>query len=252
VVEVVQPGATPADVCPVVDTFDARTLPPAVRRALHLDEATRVHRVRNPDIWDAMLMPIFQHRIGLTAAAHRYRAFCARYGTLVTTELGTTLLPPQPDTAATLDDDPEVAGRRMPAVRAAAREYLRLLPDRVQLPPAALYHAMRTIPGIGPWSAARVVADTTGDFSFHTQAGFGTRQYWQQHAAGPGAADQDPDLRTLWKSCTYREHSTAIALTTHQRFGAAEKAAEKAEAADTAPLHCVLRDAAARPTGSRP
>lgn len=192
-------------------------------------------------------MPIFRHRIKITEAADRYRAFCARYGTIVTTKLGTTLLPPRPETAATLDDDPEVAGRRMPVIRAAAHEYLHTHLYQADLRPATLYEILRKVPGVGAWSAARIVADTTGNFRFHTQAGFGTRKHWQQHTEALGSADHEAALQDLWKSCTYRQHSTAIALTTHQRLNDTDKA----EAADTAALHRLLQDVA-RPTGSRP
>jgi 3-methyladenine DNA glycosylase/8-oxoguanine DNA glycosylase len=228
VVEVVHQGTTPTNACPVVDTFDPRSLPPPIRRALLPDGATRIHRIRNPDIWDAMLMPIFRHRIGILAAANRYRAFCARYGTTVTTELGTTLLPPPPETTATLDDDPQVTGRRMPVLRTVAREYLRLRPDQTPLPATELYELMQKIPHIGEWSAARIVADTTGDFSFHRHTDFGARNYWRKHAINLGMFGEQLTLRALWKSCTDHECSTVIALTTHQALNTAEKA----EAAD--------------------
>jgi hypothetical protein len=183
---------------PMVDTFDAETLPPPIRQPLKIDATTMIHRVRNPDVWDAMLMPIFRHRIAISDAAKRYRAFCIRYGTVVSTETGTTLLPPRPETVATLDGDLRVVGRRMPALSAAARAYLRLRPDQAPCPPATLHDMMLRIHGIGKASAARIVADTTGDFTFYEHAGFGDRKYWQPHATELSASNHD-DLRMLWE-----------------------------------------------------
>ena len=224
----------------VVDTFDVAALPPHVRRALLPGGTARVHRVRNPDVWDALLWPIFRHRIATTIAADRYRAFCARYGTVVTTKLGNALLPPRPEIAATLDDDAEITGRRMPVIRALAREYLQLNPDGACLPPSALYDAMRRLPRIGEWSAARIVADTTGDFSFHTRPDFGVHKQQQQHAADPGATDQVPDPKALWTSCDYQQRSTIVALATHHQLNAPGKR----ESTDRNTLMSLLRGAA--------
>lgn len=240
VVDVVHQGPVSVDVRPMVDTFDAGTLPAPVRQALKIDATTSIHRVRNPDVWDAMLMPIFRQRIAITDAAKRYRAFCIRYGTVVNTETGTTLLPPRPETVATLDDDPPVVGRRMPVLRAAARTYIRLHLDQAPRPPAVLYDMVLRIHRIGASSAARIVADTTGDFTFYEHAGFGSREYWRQHATELDTSDQELDLSALWKSCTDQQRSTAIALTTHQRLAAPRQT----EATDSDALRHLIRDMA--------
>ena len=223
-IEVVHQGTTPANACPSVDTYDASTLPAPVRQALLPDLHPRVHRVRTPDVWDAMLMPIFLHRRGVVDAANLYRAFCARYGTTVTTELGTTLLPPRPETAATLDDDPQATGRRMPAIRAVADAYLRLNPDKAQLPPTTLYNLLQKLPHIGEGCAARIVADTTGNFSFYAQAGFGSTKHWRKHATETRTHGQETALQAHWRSCTHEQQSTVIALTTHKRLSTGPKA----------------------------
>lgn len=248
-VEVVRQGTDDVDVAPlinrldpgpnehpVVDTFDAATLPPPIRRSLKIDAATVIHRVRNPDVWDAMLMPIFRHRIAIRDAAARYRAFCVRYGTVVSTETSTTLLPPRPETVATLEDDPRVIGRRMSALCATAHAYLRLHLGQASGPPVALYDRVLRIHGIGKASAARIVADTTGDFTFYEHAGFGDRKYWQQRVTELHVTHQD-DVRMLWKSCTYQQRSTAIALATHQRL----TDSDQAEAADSNALHQLIQ-----------
>lgn len=245
VVEIVHQGQDSGNVRPMIDTFDAGTLPAPIRHALKIDATTRIHRIRNPDVWDAMLMPILRHRIAITDAANRYRAFCIRYGTTVSTKLGTSLLPPRPETAAALDDDPVAVGRRMHVIRAIAGEYLRLRPDQAQPSPAVLFHMAQGIHGIGEASAARIVADTTGDFTFHELAGFGSRKHWLRDATE--LVGQVPDLRMLWKSCTYHQRSTAIALTIHQRL----TDPHRAEAADNGVLRSLIKDMA-RPCVPQP
>lgn len=215
VVEIVHQGTTPADACPVVDRFDSTTLPPTIRRVLLDDSSGHLHRVRGLDLWDAMLIPILQHRRKNVDAADMYRSFCALYGTTVTTELGTALLPPRPETALTLDDNMAMMGRRMPAVRTAAHEYLRLHLDSALLPPAELFQSLVKIPGIGKWSAARVVADTTGDFNFYQHAGFGSPKYWQQTAE----SSEDAEAQTCpfyWNFFSYGQKSALIALSIHR------------------------------------
>lgn len=241
VVEVVHQTTPSVDDRLVVDTFDVAALPPHVRRALFPGDTARVHRICNPDVWDALLMPIFRHRISITAAADRYRAFCARYGTIVTTKLGSALLPPRPEIAATLDDDPEVTGRRMPVIREVARMYLQLNPDGADLAPSALYDTMRRLPRIGKWSAARIVADTTGDFSFHTHPGFGTHKQRQQHAADLGTTDQEADPKALWESCDYQQRSTIVALATHHQLSAPGKRESTDRSALTRLLRCATQ-----------
>jgi hypothetical protein len=228
VVEIVHQGTTPEDACPVVDRFDATVLPPTIRRVLLDGACDRVHRVRNPDHWDAMLMPIFRHRRPVREAAHMYRAFCAVYGTTITTELGSTVLPPRPETAITLGDDVTVVGRRMHAVRAAARGYLQLYPDEEPLRSTLLFLALQNIPNIGTWSAARIIADTTGDFSFYERAGFGSSKHWQRIAAA-STHPESYTCQSTWETLSYEQKSTLITLTSHRDLAVSSKS----EAANT-------------------
>ncbi len=218
-VEIVRHGTVAANACPIVDTYDPGTLPLLLRGPLLVTGLGRVHRIRNPDLWDAMLPQFFCHRRRVADGARAYRSFCKRYGTEVTTKSGSALLPPRPDAVIDLDDDAftqigfKYQGH---ATRLLAQGYLRRLPDLTSMPSVELFKALQEIHGIGKWSAARAVADTTGDFSFYPQADFQPAFHWAQIDGEVSATLQTQEALACWEACTHEQRATLTALTIHK------------------------------------
>lgn len=226
-VEIVRHGESSVPMFPIVDTFDPATLPEPFGPALLASGYDKVHRLRNPDVWDAMLPPVFSHRRRLADAARTYRVFCASYGTKVTTESGAALLAPRPEKVLMLDDGAFAkAGirHRAQAIRVIAHEYLQRCAYLPPNPPIALFKALLEIPNIGSWSAARIVADTTGDFSLYANAGFGYDDRWERFSVELGTPARAHEYREAWKSCTSQQKSILVALTTHRNQSIPAKA----------------------------
>jgi hypothetical protein len=96
----------------------------------------------------------------------------------------------------------------MAAIRAVANAYLHL-PDTAQVPHVELFGELVKLPHIGEWSAARIVANTNGDFSFYAQAGFGPSSHWRRHAAKAAHAVKNAHSRPCGDPAAQAEVSSA-------------------------------------------
>jgi DNA-3-methyladenine glycosylase II len=186
---------------PIVDLYDPATLPGPIQTAVS-EPSGAVHRLRNPDLWDALITPVAGHRRSLADAIHTYRRFCHLHGETLPTPHGPVLLPPRPEIAATL---PDHAYRRVSlrptTMRGLAHTLIDLGEHWRHLPPADLTHALRAVPGIGPWTASTAVADVTGDFSVFELS----------------TATLSHGTELPWHDLTPDQHSTAVALSLDRR-----------------------------------
>jgi hypothetical protein len=141
---------TPADattMSSLIDWFDSASLPASFRATVPFRHDTRVQRVRNPDLWDALLPPIFRQRRRAQDVESLYRRFCINHGSIIATTAGLTLLPPTPESVAGLPDDAFIKlgmrDKRRP-LRAAAEACLNRASEWDELPPGKLFAGLQT------------------------------------------------------------------------------------------------------------
>ena len=154
----------------LVDRFDLRMLPEFFRTARPTKEGRCVLRLRNPDLWDALLVPIFRQRRRADEAARLYRRFCLNHGSFIDTKAGLALLSPTSETVITLADEAfvklKIRDRRQP-LRSVAEAYLKHSVDWEKLSPAKLFTELQTVSYVGVWTAGAAVADITNNYSFY-------------------------------------------------------------------------------------
>jgi hypothetical protein len=154
---------------PVVDWFDPETLPPFFHRVSDGFFSGRIHRFRNTDLWDALVLPILRQRRSMGNTATLYRMLCEAHGERVSTTHGSTLLPPRPETVVDLTDTAFATIKlrdKAQRLRVAATAYLEHAKRWSRLPAEELYAALQSIPGVAGWTAASAVADLTHDYTF--------------------------------------------------------------------------------------
>ena len=156
------------------DDDDSGFVPGLHPRVAALARRGRVRLGRTGAVWEALLPAILEQRITGTEAWRNYRRLVRAHGTPAPGPLG-LLLAPTP--AAILAIPPwrfvalGIEPRRAAVVRRAAREGARFeaLGEAARQPGGGgkgatnLAAALRTIPGIGPWTAAEVTLRALGD-----------------------------------------------------------------------------------------
>jgi DNA-3-methyladenine glycosylase II len=160
-------------------------------------------RVRNPNLWDAIATAILSKIVTADQARAMYRRFCAAYGDPVETPHGADNLFPDAERVQRLPakafSGQKMSFTRVP-LRAAARAYLEHGTAWSQLEPAALVTALRSVPGIGSWTAGTAVADFSGDFSIYPFPDRAIRTYLHQTAPATDWPCREAQLRTLWRA----------------------------------------------------
>lgn len=196
---------------PHVDRFDPSSLPPYFHAAAPLRDNTCVQRVRNPDLWDALLPPIFRQRRGTSDATSLYRQFCAEHGTVIATKAGPALLPPGPEIVAELPDTAfnklRIPDKRRP-VRAAAKAYLTRASNWDYLSPSQLFIELQTVSHINTWTAGAIIADLTNDYSFYTMPIDVAYHQWNKYLASPTTQLPKPDFAQLRDTLNSAHRST--------------------------------------------
>lgn len=209
---------TPADattMSSLIDWFDSASLPASFRATVPFWHDTRVQRVRNPDLWDALLPPIFRQRRRAQDVESLYRRFCINHGSIIATTAGLTLLPPTPETVAGLPDDAFIQlgmrDKRRP-LRAAAEACLNRASEWDELPPGKLFAGLQTVRHVGRWTAGAAVADHTNDYSFYTLPVDVAYRQWKEFLAPPSVDLSEQDFVQAWATLHYGHRSTLIAL----------------------------------------
>ncbi|MEE4543685.1 hypothetical protein V2S66_17115 [Streptomyces sp. V4-01] len=151
----------------------AGSLPPAAPSALTaaLAQLGSVQRVPSPTLWEAITSGLLRRIVRDRRARALYQLWITAYGPAWSTPAGLMHTVPGPRTVLDLTDDAftRVAAtlQTRKALPAAAAAYLKHADTWGRLPGDHLMHALRDVPGLGPWTAARAAADFTGDHSLY-------------------------------------------------------------------------------------
>lgn len=207
------PGARPA---PVVDVVDPASLAGEHPLVEVLRQAGPVARLRNPDLWDALVTSIIRQVIRAGQARALYRAFCTRHGEPATTPAGTAWLVPTPRTVLGLTDTEfthlGMAFKRG-ALRAAAAAYLDHGPDWTRLPAAILLADVQQVPRVGRWTAGATVADHSNDFSLYPFADLAVRTWASRLVPDHPWPDNEPGFGRYWRDSAGAQLSAWTLLT---------------------------------------
>jgi hypothetical protein len=212
-IEIIRPGTVTKN--PIIDWFDPTILPPVFHHATPIRDNIQIGRIRNPSLWDALIPPLLHQRRTVTEAANQYRRLCAAHGRTITTTAGTALLPPPPETVASLPDqtftDLRIGGKQE-HLRTAADTYLTHADRWATLSPATLFTELQTVPYIGAATAGTAVADLTNDYSFHTLPAHTAYYRWQKLVADPCDTPTQDDFAYAWTDLTPEQRSTLIVV----------------------------------------
>jgi DNA-3-methyladenine glycosylase II len=160
-------------------------------------------RVRNTDLWDAIGNAILSQIVGAEQARAIYRRFCESSGDPVDTAYGVMHLFPDPVRVLRLPTRTFNALKMSftrALLRTAATAYLEHGDTWSRLGPAALVAGLRSIPGIGPWTAGVSAADYTGDFSVYPYTDRTVRAYARGAAPNTTWPTADAAFRSRWRT----------------------------------------------------
>lgn len=156
------------------DWFDPATLPPPLCDAAPIRTIGRRFRVRNHDLWDALLPLMLRHRRRAIDATRSYRDLCDAHGTSLSTNGNRALLAPRPEIVAGLSDHAFKAlglrgmGARLRTVAAGCATRSNTWR---RLSHAELFLDLQAIPYVGMWTAGAAMADLTNNFGYYTFGG---------------------------------------------------------------------------------
>lgn len=200
---------------PVIDVYDPAALDdialPAALRA-ELQELGPVRRVRNADLWDALVTAIIRQVIRAGQAAKMYQALLSAVGQpagdVWLTPTAEQILSMPPDLFTILG----MAFKRRP-LQAAAEGYLQHHREWTAIPGDALVKALQTVPRIGPWTAGAAVADYTGDFALYPYGDLAVRTWARRADPASAWPDDEPSFASTWQHLAGPHVSTLTALT---------------------------------------
>jgi DNA-3-methyladenine glycosylase II len=215
--EVVNPSEAAGTVAAsrLVEVFDPAALPEPFRSVAQIRECGRVQRLRNPDLWDALLLPILQHRCRRSDAVGMYRRLCSALGEKIRTTRSAVFLPPRPETVVGLDDAAFDKADLLPGadrLRTIAAAYLEHGAIWLQLGPADLFVALQQARYVGAWTAAAAVADLTNDFSFYPPPEFATQGRWDQFSQESNDTRTPREFQTAWEHMSRAQKSVLTVL----------------------------------------
>jgi DNA-3-methyladenine glycosylase II len=204
-------GGTP----PHVDVYDPAhlhglQLPPALRRSLL--GLGPVRRLRNTDLWDALVTAIIRQVIRAGQARMMYRDLVATVGQpagaagLIPT--AGQILAMSAETFTALG----MAFKRQP-LQATAAAYLKHGGEWADMPGDVLVKALQTVPRIGPWTAGAAVADHTGDFSLYPYGDLAVRTWARRADPATHWPDDEPSFSAAWNDLAGPHLSVLTALT---------------------------------------
>jgi DNA-3-methyladenine glycosylase II len=187
----------------VVDWIDPAELTVPDEIAQPLRDRGRIHRVRNPDLWDALVIAIMGQHNRMRTVRTSYRALCAAHGDHILTTAGPVLLAPTPETVLALaDHDFTRVGlsRKKRALRSAAEAYLDHGADWAQLDTADLVTELQTVHRIGAWTAGLAVADMTNDHSLYSYADQAICRWGATFAESVGCLPEESIFYRVWRA----------------------------------------------------
>jgi DNA-3-methyladenine glycosylase II len=160
-------------------------------------------RVRNGSLWDAIGNAILRQVIKSERARLTYQRFCISCSDPVATPCGAMYPFPGPKCVlrlpATLFTTLEMSFTRV-LLRRAARAYLESGAAWSRLGPAALADQLRSIPGIGPWTAGASAADFSGNFSVYPYPDNAIRTLARRAAPATVWPSEAGEFRARWRA----------------------------------------------------
>jgi DNA-3-methyladenine glycosylase II len=160
-------------------------------------------RVRNTDLWDAAANAILRQIVPADQARAMYRRLCDACGDPVETPYGVGHLFPDPGRVLLLSTDVfgalKMSFTRNP-LRVAATAYLKHGTAWSKLGSAGLVTALRSVPGIGAWTAGAAAADFSGDFSIYPCPDRAIRAWARRAAPATAWPGTDAAFRAHWRA----------------------------------------------------
>ncbi|MGW0844171.1 hypothetical protein ACWD26_29345 [Streptomyces sp. NPDC002787] len=207
------------DVKPQLITTDPACLPDAVPAALRsaLNALGATQRLANPWLWDAITTAVLRQVVRAGQARKLYRDWCRTFGTTVQGPFGELAVAPAPAKVLALPDE-EFAGVgakfHRTALQAAATYYERHHSTWEGLDAADLVTALKSIPRIGPWTAAAAASDYTGDFSIYPHDDLAVRTWAAKAAPEHNWPDKkDKAFGPLWTGWAGTDRTALHTLT---------------------------------------
>ena len=207
---------TPTDIRMIIDRADPTRLQIPDHLAQPLLARGAVHRIRNPDLWDAWIVATLRQNTRTTTANQKYQALCETHGHTLPTPDGPTRLPPPPEVLLGLTDNMFTSlgmrHRRRP-LQAAAQAYLKHHEAWHDLSPRALLTELQTTPYVGEWTARVIVADLTNDFSIYPYTEHAIRTWGDEFAAATHLPRGETPFAHTWRTLHGEQRSTLTLLT---------------------------------------
>jgi DNA-3-methyladenine glycosylase II len=209
---------------PVFDSFDPHTIAAHAGLVKPLRRAGLVHRLRNPDLWDALANAIIRQVIRAGHARVMYGRFCREFGQRIATPLGDVYLIPEPGVVAGLSNDAFTQlgmAFKASALRDAARAYLVAEKNWLRLSAPALLVAVQTVPRVGPWTAGAAVADYTGDYGVYPFADLAVRTWAAKLAPALNLPAEEGAFAERWNNLAngHLAELTLLTLAWGARYG---------------------------------
>lgn len=208
--------AEDVDVRPVVDCADPARLVVPAYIAEPLRARGPVHRVRNPDLWDALVTAVLRQSNRSVNASRMYQTLCIAYGGTVMTAAGPALLLPRPEVLLTFPDaafvDLKITSKRR-ALRAVAEAYCKHGDDWEQLPSKDLLTELQSTPHVAEWTASVAVADITNDFSLCPFADYAISTWGDDFAVATRRRRDETEFARLWRELQGEQLSMFTMLT---------------------------------------
>ncbi|MGI5285223.1 hypothetical protein ACQEVF_18070 [Nonomuraea polychroma] len=196
----------------IYDPADLRDISLPAGLAGALDALGPVRRLRNTDLWDALVTAIIRQVIRAGQARTMYRALLNAEGP----RAGTICLAPVAEQILAMPEQSfnmlGMAFKRRP-LQAAADAYLRHHDEWAAMPGDALVKALQAVPRIGPWTAGAAVADHTGDFSIYPYGDLAVRTWAARADPASAWPDDETTFAALWRELAGPHLSTLTALT---------------------------------------
>lgn len=205
-------------VSPTLDTHTPQTLGSQVPAELSQTLLTYgpVHRVRTPDLWEALATAIIRQVIRAEQARLMCQRFCHTHGQ--PGPYGEPAGFPQPEQVLDLSDsDFAELGMKFKArpLRAAAKAMVEYGHKWQEMYPDTLVAEVQSVPRIGPWTAGAAIADWSGDFSLYPYGDMAVRKWASVAAPTIDWPTDEPTFAAWWRSFTTSpaELSTLTVLT---------------------------------------
>ncbi|WP_225731004.1 MULTISPECIES: hypothetical protein [unclassified Nocardia] len=167
-----------------------------------LKAAGAVGRLTNPSLWDAIATAIMRQVVRAGQARKVYQRFSHLYGRPVRTPGGAAWLFPDPSQVQAMTSDCyTAAGAKFfePKLKAAAAAYLADGDEWARLPAAERVEALRSVSGIGQWTARAAVCDHTSDFGLYPHNDLAVRT-WARRLNPAREWPHDPaDFAAAWR-----------------------------------------------------